>query len=174
MNNSPLLRSIAIARLLVTQCAIAFVLTTIALAQHAQPSKSVSTGPNGAPLPTSRQEQSCSCNTPHGGYPCPSACQNCMMGVDCLTCCGEEARWHDMKRMPSFNAYGQGGYAGPPRTSHLSTYRLRPGDQLQVIYLITRRQNRGEYRLAPGDTLIIESVADQDLLRGNFENGLDS
>jgi polysaccharide export outer membrane protein len=72
-----------------------------------------------------------------------------------------------------FDAYGPGGYAGPSRLAHLSQYRLRPGDQVQVFYLITRRQNQGSYRLAPGDTLLIESVADEDLSRGTLENGLE-
>tara|TARA_R110002049_G_scaffold47902_1_gene138332 strand:- start:13834 stop:15063 length:1230 start_codon:yes stop_codon:yes gene_type:complete len=116
--------------------------------------------------------ETCGCRVVPGGYPCQSGCKKCMMGVDCMTCCGSEARWRDMRPM-DFGAYGPGGYAGPSRLAHLSQYRLRPGDELQVIYLITRRQNRGEYRLAPGDTLLIESVADADLSRGTLENGLE-
>ena len=76
-------------------------------------------------------------------------------------------------RPTDFGAYGPGGYAGPSRLAHLSQYRLRPGDELLVFYLITRRQNQGEYRLAPGDTLLIESVADPDLARGTLDNGLE-
>ena len=116
--------------------------------------------------------ETCGCRIVPGGYPCKSCCKKCMMGVDCLTCCGSEARWKDMKPM-DFDAYGPGGYAGPSRLAHLSQYRLRPGDQIQVIYLITRRQSQGEYKLAPGDTLLIESVADPDLSRGTLENGLE-
>lgn len=71
-----------------------------------------------------------------------------------------------------FDAYGPGAYAGPARFAHLSEYRLRPGDELQVTYLITRRQKHGAYRLAPGDEVLIESVADQDLNRGTLESGL--
>jgi polysaccharide export outer membrane protein len=71
-----------------------------------------------------------------------------------------------------FTAYGPGGYAGPSRFAHLGTYRLRPGDLLQFVYLITRRQDHGDYRLTPGDEVLIESVADQDLTRGTFERGL--
>ncbi len=40
---------------------------------------------------------------------------------------------------------------GPARLAHLSEYRLRPGDLMRVIYLITRRQKEGAYRLTPGD-----------------------
>jgi polysaccharide export outer membrane protein len=76
-----------------------------------------------------------------------------------------------MRPMP-FDSYGPGGYAGPARLAHLSEYRLRPNDELQVIYLITRRQNEGFYKLAPGDELLIESMSDEDLERGTLENGL--
>jgi polysaccharide export outer membrane protein len=95
-----------------------------------------------------------------------------MMGVDCNTCCGSEARWQDMRPM-DFSAYGPGGYAGPSRFAHLGEYRLRPGDEIQVLYLITRRQSGGQYRLSPGDSLFIESVADSDLNRGSLESGLE-
>ncbi len=114
----------------------------------------------------------CACRNVPGGYPCGTGCQNCMMAVDCQTCTGEEARWRDMYPM-AFNAYGPGGYAGPARMAHLSQYRLRPGDQLLVTYLITRRQSSGEYHLAPGDEVLIESVADEDLDRGTLERGLE-
>lgn len=116
-------------------------------------------------------ETDCGCRNVPGGYPCKSGCPKCMMGVDCQTQCGEEARWRDMCPMP-FDAYGPGGYAGPSRYAHLSEYRLRPGDQVQVIYLITRRQEYGDYRLSPGDEVLIESVADQDLQRGTLDRGL--
>ena len=116
-------------------------------------------------------ESHCGCKNIPGGYPCKGPCQNCIMGVDCATCRGEE-RWSNIRRMP-FSEYGPGGYAGPARFAHLSAYRLRPNDQIQLIYLITRRQENGEYRLAPGDELMIESIADPDLLRGTLQRGLE-
>ncbi len=126
----------------------------------------------GAGVISQQAEQHCGCQIRPGGFPCQGACKNCIMGVDCATCCGEEARWRDIRPMP-FSQYGPGGYAGPARFAHLSTYRLRPADQLQIFYLITRRQNTGEYRLTPGDQLMIESIADEDLLRGTLERGLE-
>lgn len=116
-------------------------------------------------------ETDCGCRNVPGGYPCKSGCAKCMMAVDCQTQCGQEARWRDMSPMP-FGAYGPGGYAGPSRYAHLGEYRLRPNDQLQVIYLITRRQEQGKYRFSPGDEVLIESVADEDLQRGTLERGL--
>ncbi len=117
-------------------------------------------------------DQDCGCQLNPGGYPCLGGCQRCLMGVDCQTCNGAKARWCDIRPMP-FGSYGPGGYAGPARLAHLSQYRLRPGDLVQVIYLITRRQKEGPYRLAPGDTVSIESIADPDLSRGTLENGLE-
>lgn len=114
---------------------------------------------------------SCGCRNVPGGYPCLGACQPCMHGVDCAYGCGSESRWSDIRRM-NFGAYGPGGYAGPARLAHLSEYRLRPGDQLQVIYLITRRQTEGFYKLMPGDEVFIESIADPDLTRGSLDRGL--
>ncbi|TWU51883.1 polysaccharide biosynthesis/export family protein [Rubripirellula reticaptiva] len=113
----------------------------------------------------------CGCQSTPGGYPCVGGCQKCMIGVDCRDNCGAEARWRDIRPMP-FDAYGPGGYAGPSRFAHLSEYRLRPGDQVQVLYLITRRQRTGEYKLTPGDEVLIESGTDADLTRGSLESGL--
>ena len=113
----------------------------------------------------------CGCRNIPGGYPCRGACQPCMMGVDCACGRGAEQRWSDMKPL-DFGPYAQGGYAGPSRLAHLSEYRLRPGDQLQVIYLITRRQKEGAYRLTPGDQVMIDSTVHPDLQRGTLERGL--
>ncbi len=117
------------------------------------------------------KQSDCGCRNVPGGYPCRGACNNCMQGVDCAASCGEEQRWRDTRPI-DFDAYGQGGYAGPSRLSHLGEYRLRPGDQLNVFYLITRAQSSGLYRLTPGDSILIESIADPELNRGSLENGL--
>ncbi len=115
--------------------------------------------------------QQCNCGHTHPTEPCLGGCQPSMRGVDCANSCGNEARWSDMSPM-DFQAYGQGEYAGPARLAHLAEYRLRPNDQLQLLYLVTRRQLDGEYRLMVGDELLIESVIDEDLKRGSFEKGL--
>lgn len=123
------------------------------------------------PNDVEQPDPNCACRNVPGGYPCLGACQSCMMGVDCAGRCGAELRWSDMRPMP-FGAYGPGGYAGPARLAHLSEYRLRPGDVMRVVYLITRRQKEGAYRLTPGDEVMIESIADSDIDRGTLENGL--
>lgn len=117
------------------------------------------------------REDGCGCRNIPGGYPCRGACQKCITAVDCADRCGVEGRWADARPM-NFDAYGPGGYAGPSRLAHLSQYRLRPGDELQIVYLITRRQRSGAYRLTPGDEILIESLVEPDLTRGTLENGL--
>ncbi|TWT84488.1 Polysaccharide biosynthesis/export protein [Planctomycetes bacterium CA13] len=117
------------------------------------------------------QNESCACRNVPGGYPCTTTCNRCMMGVDCADGCGGELRWEDFRPM-TFDAYGPGGYAGPSRLAHLSQYRLRPGDEILVFYLITRAQAKGVYRLTPGDSVLIESLTNEELTRGTLENGL--
>ncbi len=71
-----------------------------------------------------------------------------------------------------FQSYGPGEYAGPARTQQLPEYRLRAGDTIQFLYLVTALKSDGAYRLAVGDELIIESEADKELNRGTLERGL--
>ncbi len=73
---------------------------------------------------------------------------------------------------PPFGVYGPGEYAGPSRTRRLSQYRLRSGDTISFMYLITELKSSGAYRLVVGDELLIESEADKELTRGTFEKGL--
>lgn len=134
------------------------------MADGQQPSSVI---PDGAQL----QHDDCNCRNVPGGYPCLGPCQSCMRGVDCQDHCGAEGSWGDMSPI-DFNSYGPGGYAGPARLAHLSHYRLRPGDSLQIVYLLIRKQTDGEYRLEVGDEILIESTADADLTRGTLERGL--
>jgi len=139
-------------------------------------SPGLTAGPTGQHHPqlvsgTQFQGDSCGCRNIAGGFPCQGPCQACMRGVDCNGRCGAEGSWADMSPI-DFNSYGPGGYAGPSRLAHLSEYRLRPGDDLQIVFLLTRRQAGGAYRLEVGDEVLIESVSDSELTRGTLENGL--
>jgi protein involved in polysaccharide export with SLBB domain len=71
-----------------------------------------------------------------------------------------------------FNIYGPGEYAGPARTFRVPEYRLRTGDVVQFLFLITGLKSEGSYRLTVGDELLIEAEADEDLIRGSLEKGL--
>jgi polysaccharide export outer membrane protein len=153
---------------LITACFVALLATNA----NGQISSSSQVPNNGSlDLLNGNRAENCGCQNAVGGFPCTGACPKCMKGVDCAGNCGAESRWRDMRPM-AFDAYGQGGYAGPARLAHLGQYRLRPGDQVQLIYLITRRQKSGAYKLTSGDEVMIESVTDVDLTRGTLESGL--
>ena len=79
--------------------------------------------------------------------------------------------WQCPYREP-FSRYGPGEYAGPSRTQRIQEYRLRTGDQIQLMFLLTPMKSTGSYRLVVGDELMIESGADEDLTRGTIERGL--
>ena len=74
--------------------------------------------------------------------------------------------------IPPFNSYGPGEYAGPARAPRIPEYRLRSGDVIQFLFLITGLKSEGSYRLVVGDELLIESEADEGLVRGTLEKGL--
>ncbi len=84
------------------------------------------------------------------------------MGCQCWQCPYE----------PPFSTYGPGEYAGPARSQRIPEYRLRTGDEIQFVYLLTELKSEGSYRLVVGDELLIESEADEQLTRGTLEKGL--
>ena len=73
---------------------------------------------------------------------------------------------------PPFSMNGPGEYAGPARVTRIPEYRLRTGDTIQLVFLVTRMKSGGSYRLVVGDELLIESEADDSLTRGTLERGL--
>lgn len=73
---------------------------------------------------------------------------------------------------PPFNQFGPGEYAGPPRTIRIPEYRLRSGDQIQMMFMLVALRSEGAYRLAVGDELLIESEADESIQRGDLVRGL--
>lgn len=125
----------------------------------------------GSPVVFGSQTDDRGCLTNPLASPCHGVCQSCFQGVDCKNHLGAEGSWDRMSPI-DFNAYGQGGYAGPARLAHLRNYRLRPGDNIQIIYLLTRQQEGGAYRLEIGDEVLIESITDGELNRGNLQSGL--
>jgi polysaccharide biosynthesis/export protein len=92
----------------------------------------------------------------NGIGPCPDAdCQ-------CWQCPSEEP----------FCTGGPGQYAGPARSLRIDNYRLRPGDTVQFLYLLTALKSEGAYRLVVGDELLIESEADEEIKRGTLAKGI--
>ena len=59
--------------------------------------------------------------------------------------------------------YSYGEYIGPFRTPHVPEYRIRIGDSLEFVYLLTRRRSSEPYRLYVGDTISVSSTTDSTL-----------
>lgn len=87
-------------------------------------------------------------------------------------CVGQHNQCWQCPYNPPFNLYDQGEYAGPARTHRIPEYRLRTGDQIQFVFVLTGLKTEGSYRLAVGDELLIESEADVEMTRGTLEKGL--
>lgn len=66
---------------------------------------------------------------------------------------------------PEFQRYYQGEYTARPRLEHVPHYRLRPDDELDFIYRLSRDETKTQYRINVGDELRLESFTDQNLSR---------
>jgi polysaccharide export outer membrane protein len=111
------------------------------------------------------------CGVTHAPEACLGGCQPVIQGVDCAWNCGAEGRWADARPI-DFQPYAQGEYAGPARLAHLRVYRIRPNDQIQLLYIVNRRQIDGDYELMIGDSVMIDSVSNVDLNAGTLALGL--
>lgn len=93
-------------------------------------------------------------------------CQTrCLMGVERGVGGGVgELGWHHRRPIPWENL-SQGEYIGPFRDIHVPEYRLRVGDELELIYRLTRVERHQPYELNVGDELRVESLIDRTLDR---------
>lgn len=96
---------------------------------------------------------------------CGDNCNKPVYGIDCRNNppCGEQ-RWEQWGPIP-WQAFGPGDFVGPIRTAPLDDYRLRPEDQIEFIYRLTRIATLKAYTFQVGDTLKIESIVDTNLNR---------
>ena len=83
--------------------------------------------------------------------------------------CGEP-RWHQWRPLP-WQVFAHGEYVGPQRTVHMNEYRLRVDDQLEFVYRFTHETSSQAYRLDVGDEIVIESITDPSLNRGDVTQG---
>ncbi len=81
---------------------------------------------------------------------------------DCLGC--EEPTWSMRGPLP-FDLFSHGEYIGPCRTPHVPQYRLRPNDQVELVFRLTRERSGRPYQLNVGDQIRVESLADEKLDR---------
>lgn len=66
---------------------------------------------------------------------------------------------------PQFQRYFQGEYVARPRLAHVPHYRLRPDDELDFIFRLTRDETTTPYQINVGDEVRIESFTDRNLDR---------
>jgi len=83
--------------------------------------------------------------------------------VDCSTC--NPCRGWESARVIAWQAYAQGEYVGHYRTTHVAEYRLRPDDDLDLVYRLTREETSTPYKLNVGDEVRVESFTDPALDR---------
>jgi polysaccharide export outer membrane protein len=99
------------------------------------------------------------------------ACCGTLEGVDCGVCGGGgEAQWSHSSPIP-WEVFAQGEYVGPARTPHVPEYQLRVDDMIEVVYWFTYEANDDGYRFEIGDEVIIESLSDPNLNRGDLNQG---
>lgn len=92
-------------------------------------------------------------------------------GVDCRDSSGPcEPQWSAARPLP-WQALAQGEYVGPARTAHVHEYRLRVDDQLDFVFRFTHEESASAYRFGVGDELIVESLTDVSLNRGDLVQG---
>lgn len=104
--------------------------------------------------------QRCSALTPHVASGGPCGCGTPISSSPCGGCC----RWESI-RTYNWRAYQQGEYIARDRTPHVAEYRLRVGDELDLVYRLTREELPEPYRINIGDEISIESMADPTLDR---------
>jgi polysaccharide export outer membrane protein len=99
-------------------------------------------------------------------------CEPVIGGVECGPNAGRcgEPRWSDWRPIP-WQVFAYGEYVGPARAVHVPEYRLRVDDQLEFVYRFTHVASGEIYRLDVGDELVIESLTDTTINRGDLIQG---
>lgn len=100
------------------------------------------------------------------------ACSSCYRGIDCANSGGLEQRWKDVEPI-NWDPLRHGEYIGPVRLPAMLDYRARVGDEFQFTYVLTREQTNVDYRLMVGDQILVESVTDAEIKRGDFTKGVE-
>lgn len=77
---------------------------------------------------------------------------------------GGGSNW-EADRAAFWQGYAQGEYVARARAAHVAEYRLRPDDQLDMIYRVTREETSQPYKLNVGDEIRVESLTDPTLNR---------
>jgi len=134
----------------------------VRLTGFAAPSEGPATLPNGPGQPY----------PPYAFYPSPQFPQfpaqpapYATAGVPASACRWCRQGGWEANRAIFWQGYAQGEYVARARTAHVNEYRLRPDDQLDMVYRLTREETSQPYRFNVGDEIRVESLTDSNLNR---------
>lgn len=111
------------------------------------------------------------CNLPTQPQVTAGACQPCTVGIDCADNCAEHRQdWRDLHRY-NFQPLAHGEYLGPIRLPATTDYRVRVGDQMRFVFILSRQGLADSYTLQVGDELQIESLTAAEIKLGDVVQG---
>lgn len=111
------------------------------------------------------------CNPPIQPQVAVGRCQPCTVGIDCAdNCGGVRQTWRDLHRY-NFQPLAHGEYVGPVRLPATTDYRVRVGDQMRFVYILSRQVLEDNFPLQVGDELQITSLTDPSLQLGDVVQG---
>ncbi|MEO8268242.1 MAG: polysaccharide biosynthesis/export family protein [Aureliella sp.] len=111
------------------------------------------------------------CNLPTQPQVTAGLCQTCMVGIDCADNCAEHRQdWRDLHRY-NFQPLAHGEYLGPIRVPATTDYRVRVGDQMRFVFILSRQVLADSFPLQVGDELQIESVTAPEINLGDVVQG---
>lgn len=111
------------------------------------------------------------CNLPAQPQVTPGLCQPCTVGIDCAdNTAAHRQDWRDLHRY-NFQPLAHGEHLGPVRLPSTIDYRIRIGDQLRFVYILSREVLADTFPLQVGDQLFINSLTDETISLGNVEQG---
>jgi polysaccharide biosynthesis/export protein len=110
-------------------------------------------------------------NPPPQPQVAPGRCLNCPVGVDCAdNCAGRLQGWQDLHRY-NFGPLAHGEHIGPVRLPSNLDYRVRVGDQLRFVFILSREVLSDSFPLRVGDELQITSLTDESIRLGDLTQG---
>lgn len=111
------------------------------------------------------------CNLPTQPQVTPGLCQPCTVAVDCADNTAEHRQdWRDLHRY-NFQPLAHGEYLGPIRLPATTDYRVRVGDQMRFVYILSRQVLADSFPLQVGDELQINSLTDESIRLGDVVQG---
>lgn len=111
------------------------------------------------------------CNLPTQPQVTAGLCQPCMVGIDCADNSAEHRQdWRDLHRY-NFQPLAHGEYLGPIRLPATTDYRIRVGDHMRFVYILSRQVLADSFTLQVGDELQINSLTDESIRLGDVVQG---